>query len=67
MDVLLSIKPKYVKSISEGGKRHGRIGNGVSCPLCGHKDVHYRKETDTWVCGQCQYSWYTIEGCNLQS
>lgn len=41
----------------------GKTGNGVSCPLCGHTDVHYLKETDTWVCGRCQYSWYTIEHC----
>ena len=38
-----------------------RKEDDVSCPLCGHTDVHYRKETDTWVCGHCDYGWYTIE------
>ncbi|MDD1699810.1 MAG: hypothetical protein LUQ04_03335 [Methanoregula sp.] len=36
----------------------------ISCPLCGYMDVRYRKETDTYVCGHCDYSWYTIEQCN---
>ncbi|HUT39167.1 MAG TPA: hypothetical protein VMW77_07695 [Methanoregula sp.] len=44
----------------------GRIGKGVTCPLCGNTDVHYRKETDTWVCGYCANSWYTIGHCTMQ-
>ncbi len=45
--------------------RKGKAGNNISCPLCSHSDVHYRKETDTYVCGQCDYRWYTIEHCNI--
>jgi len=52
-----------IKFIENGGKNV----RGVSCPLCSHTDVHYRKETDTYVCGHCDYSWYTIEHCYLQS
>ena len=37
---------------------------GVSCPLCGHTDVRYLKETETYECGTCDYTWYTIEHCN---
>ena len=44
----------------------GRTGNNVSCPLCGHTDAHYREETDTRVCGHCDYSWYTIEHFTMQ-
>jgi hypothetical protein len=29
----------------------GTTVKGVSCPLCGHTGVCYRKETDTRVCG----------------
>lgn len=43
----------------------GSTGKDISCPLCGHTDINYRKESDTWVCGHCDYSWYTIEHCNI--
>jgi predicted RNA-binding Zn-ribbon protein involved in translation (DUF1610 family) len=43
----------------------GETVRGVSCPLCGYTDVHYRKETDTYGCGNCDYTWYTIEKCNI--
>jgi ribosomal protein L37AE/L43A len=43
-----------------------RTGNVVSCPLCGHPDTHYLKETGTWVCNHCAYTWYTIERCSIQ-
>jgi predicted RNA-binding Zn-ribbon protein involved in translation (DUF1610 family) len=45
---------------------NGMTVKGISCPLCGHRDVHYRKETDTYVCGHCEYTWYTIEHCTIQ-
>jgi len=43
-----------------------RTGNGVTCPLCRHPDTHYLKETGTWVCNHCAYTWYTIEHCTNQ-
>ncbi|MDD1699160.1 MAG: hypothetical protein LUQ36_12405 [Methanoregula sp.] len=44
----------------------GRTGNGISCPLCRHPDTHYLKETGSWVCNHCDYTWYTIERCNIK-
>jgi hypothetical protein len=44
----------------------GRTGKGVPCPLCGYPDTYYRKETDTYECGHCDYCWYTIEHCTIK-
>ncbi|MDD1697610.1 MAG: hypothetical protein LUQ36_04540 [Methanoregula sp.] len=49
----------------ERTKNTGRTDHGIPCPLCGQTNVHYRKETATYVCGHCGYRWYTIEHCNL--
>jgi hypothetical protein len=34
-----------------------------SCPRCRLTGAHYQKETDTWICDHCDYSWHFIEHC----
>ena len=54
------------RSAMERTGHTGWTGKGVSCPLCGHTDVHYRKETDTRVRGHWEYRWYTLEHHTMQ-